>query len=102
MNHETPTPAPSPDCDECENCGMIGVPIVHGFCEGCTCNCCGANGSMDAGGQCSNVLDSYQTCRLVGCVRTWVKSGSQDGSKKQAVLKQLAYLDNDILGRFPS
>ena len=25
---------------ECENCGMIDVPLVRDCCEGCRCLCC--------------------------------------------------------------
>jgi len=54
---------PKPD-DECENCGMIDVPLdKDGFCEGCMCTCCGAHGSMDEVGMCSSALFSYPKCR---------------------------------------
>jgi len=48
---------------KCENCGMVDVPLKDGFCNGCTCSSCGAHGSMDAGGMCSDVLFSYKACQ---------------------------------------
>lgn len=85
-----------PEC--CENCGME-AKLFNGFCEGCTCNCCGAGGSMDAGGQCQPYLTSYQACRLIGSVRTWARKecGATEAEK---VLGQLANLDDWILKRF--
>jgi hypothetical protein len=37
------------DEDECQNCGMIDVPLVDGHCIGCTCASCGRT-AEDAGG----------------------------------------------------
>jgi len=52
----------APDA-ECENCGMIDEPLdKDGFCEGCTCVCCGSHGSMDEWGTCSSALFSYPRC----------------------------------------
>jgi hypothetical protein len=38
--------------DECENCGMVDVPLDEGFCVGCTCAHCGTHGSMNDMGWC--------------------------------------------------
>ena len=47
---------------ECENCGILDKPLTGGFCEGCTCTSCGAHGTMDEMGMCSDVLFSYGAC----------------------------------------
>lgn len=48
---------------ECENCGMVGVPLDEaGFCSGCVCTFCGAQGSMDCVNMCSDAIDSYAAC----------------------------------------
>lgn len=39
---------------ECENCGMIDVPLnAEGYCGGCTCRKCGAGGTMNMWGLCA-------------------------------------------------
>lgn len=45
---------------ECENCGMIDVPLKDGHCDGCICECCGKT-ALEAG--CSmNDVNWCQAC----------------------------------------
>lgn len=54
-------PQHSSTADECQNCGMIDVPLYRDHCWGCICDCCGrtaeeVKGSMN----CMNWCDECE------------------------------------------
>jgi hypothetical protein len=60
----------NPDDSECENCGMIDVPLKNGFCSGCICQRCKkdageASGSMNDMGWCEE-CEAFLNSQLAG------------------------------------